>query len=298
MHEIGHALGLDHTYNTKSIMYPSYQPMAKSSILPQPDREAIQKVYGSKGSGATTSSTRSTTTTKSTTTTTTIRRISTATQSSSLSTPTGGSHSRCRLFIDAAFLHPDGTFHTLNAGILWRYLIDEEQWESRPSSYKSYYRNLPDALVAGAYDKRSRMLYFFSKTSVYTYEIDSNNRANYHGQQRLPRNLQNSIVGAIYYRGQIYVITPKTIRLYQTTSSFLRRDDNDLDEEFAGFTGNVKTAFSYGDLHHFFTDTGRVSIWNERLNTWDQFNQPMENSWFACRPASVYGKRIPSRNAY
>lgn len=53
VHEIGHALGLDHNHDRKSIMYPSYSLFPRSSMLPDYDRRSIQAMYGaSEGGGS------------------------------------------------------------------------------------------------------------------------------------------------------------------------------------------------------------------------------------------------------
>uniref|UniRef100_A0A0D9QWU3 Matrix metalloproteinase-21 n=1 Tax=Chlorocebus sabaeus TaxID=60711 RepID=A0A0D9QWU3_CHLSB len=47
VHEIGHVLGLPHTYRTGSIMQPNYTPQEPAFELDWSDRKAIQKLYGS-----------------------------------------------------------------------------------------------------------------------------------------------------------------------------------------------------------------------------------------------------------
>ncbi|CAF3428567.1 unnamed protein product [Rotaria sp. Silwood1] len=297
VHEIGHALGLDHVYNEQSIMYPSYQSMSKSNILPRPDRDAIQSLYGKKQTYVT-ASTRSTT--QSTRSTTTSTRRGPITTKSPVTMAPGKTHTRCRLFFDAAFSHPDGTFHTFNAGILWRYLPNEHTWENRPI-LEDIYPNLPNKLKAGVYDSRKNEIVFFTDKYVYRYDIDYENRIRFQKQQTLPRNLQNSIVGAIYYHGAIHLITSKTIRLFELDNSYQQSNERSLSEEFPRFTGTVKSAFSYGNLHHFFTNIGRVYVWSERLNSMQTLNEPMQTGWFAC-PTLVDVEqpveRPSSRNPY
>lgn len=46
VHEIGHVLGLPHTYRTGSIMQPNYTPQEPVFELDWSDRKAIQKLYG------------------------------------------------------------------------------------------------------------------------------------------------------------------------------------------------------------------------------------------------------------
>ncbi|XP_053779083.1 matrix metalloproteinase-21 [Desmodus rotundus] len=47
VHEIGHVLGLPHSYRTGSIMQPNYIPQGPALELDWSDRKAIQKLYGS-----------------------------------------------------------------------------------------------------------------------------------------------------------------------------------------------------------------------------------------------------------
>nr|XP_004659252.2 matrix metalloproteinase-21 [Jaculus jaculus] len=47
VHEIGHVLGLPHTYRTGSIMQPNYIPQGPAFELDWSDRKAIQRLYGS-----------------------------------------------------------------------------------------------------------------------------------------------------------------------------------------------------------------------------------------------------------
>ncbi|ELK11835.1 Matrix metalloproteinase-21 [Pteropus alecto] len=47
VHEIGHVLGLPHTYRTGSVMQPNYLPQGPAFELDWSDRKAVQKLYGS-----------------------------------------------------------------------------------------------------------------------------------------------------------------------------------------------------------------------------------------------------------
>ena len=238
--------------------------MKKKNILPQVDILSIQLLYGS-GSKQTVSS--RTTTTKSTT----------------RSVNTEKSHPRCYLFIDAGFDYPDGTFHTLDSGNLWRYMPNDQRWENRAKPYKNTYQRLPKQVVGGVYDTTTHQLLIFSGVNVYLYEIShASNKAHYFRTDHLASHLRNSIVGAIYYLEQIYIVKKATLVLFDIDNPNKKSTERALKEEFPLFSGSVTAAFSYGDLHHFFTSDRLVYVWSEQLNAWKTFAKPMETSWFAC----------------
>lgn len=280
VHEIGHALGLDHVYDEKSIMFPSYQSMAKNQILPQPDRNTIQGIYGAKRSGDYNTPSYTTKTTPTTTTTTTTRRSIITTNRFSQE-PDGNSNPRCRMFLDAAFKHPDGTLHTFVEQIVRRYLPNERRWESTSTSYGKSYPSLPRVLGAAVYYPRDNQVLFFSPRYLYVYNIDAHNRATIQYNAPLPKHFRKPILGAFYYKNGIHVVSTDSIASFDPSR---RRISNErpLSREFPGYYGTLKTAFSYGHLHHLFTDENLVFVWNELTNNWDTKGQPMQSNWFAC----------------
>ena len=177
--------------------------------------------------------------------------------------------------------------HTFNAGTLWRYFHKQRQWESQGTRIRDTYPKLPNQLAAGAYHTDKRQLYFFTDTHVYYYDIDHRNQAKFGGKQPLTSSLEHNIVGAIYYRKAVYVITREAIWLFHLKRTYHRMDQMNVVTVFPNFTGTAESAFSVGDVHHFFTSDRRIYSWSERSNSWQTFGKPMETNWLACPSTGV-----------
>lgn len=294
VHEIGHALGIDHLYRKDSIMYPSYQWMEEKEILPYVDRIQIQNMYGVSSKSTRSTTTRATTkittrttaaTTKSTTKTTTPKRT-TKTTTRSTTTLSRLHLTPCRLFIDAAFEFQDNTFHVLDTGLLRRYLINKRQWDRQLIPFQDVYPRLPNRISGGAYDFATDEVLIFTSTRVYRYKVQlSSGRLIFRRDDTLPAHLWSTIVGAIYYHDGIYLVKATTLQSFDVSEPQKKSKERKLSEEFPGLTGSIKAAFTYGYHHHFFTSDRLVFIWDEQFNRWNTFAKPMETHWFACRKA-------------
>lgn len=267
VHTIGHALGLEHLVGKDSIMSAKYKMMPKNDVISQVDRDAIQGLYGKKQ--------------PTTQTTTSITRTITVSKSSYIN-PDDKVNIRCETYLDAAFYHPDGTLHTIKQGVLWRYLLDDHKWEDEPVEFSEEYPqlSLPKQIVAGVYNVKKNQVILFTNEFIYHYSVGNKNHLV--TEKRLPRNLRNTILGAIYYLNNIYVITRTSIRLYQEDDFFQLSQERSFRNEFPGIRGTIKTAFTYDGLHYFFTIHGRIYVWDEQLRTWHTKDRPMKTGWFAC----------------
>lgn len=309
VHEIGHALGLEHTNEKHSIMYPSYQLIKKRDMLPEHDRIHIQYIYGAVSTTTRTPTTKKTTrstppttrtkvttraTTKTTTRATTIRTTSrksstslptkrrTTTQSTTTRLPLN--QLPCGRFVDAAFDFPDKTFHILDTGLVRRYLPDKKKWDARATQFQYVYSRLPDRITGGAYNFGKNEIFIFSSTRVYRYKVrTSSHKIKYLRDDPLPTHLLSAVVGAIFYQDEIHVIKAKTLQSFHSAFSQKKSTEKKLSDEFPGITGSVKAAFTYGFLHHFFTSDRLVYVWDEQFNQWKTFGKPMNTNWFVCQ---------------
>jgi hypothetical protein len=227
-------------------------------------------------------------TTTRTTVRTTIKKKTTKMTTRSTATAPLIKHLSCRQFIDAAFDFPDKTFHVLDTGMLRRYLPDKKKWDTRVTPFQHVYHRLPNRIVGGAYDFVSNMVFVFTSTRVYRYRIRvPSYQVEYRRDDALPTHLQSVIVGAIFYQDEIYVIKAKTLQSFDINYLQRKSTERKLSDEFPKFSGSVKTAFTSGYLHYFFTSDRLIYIWDEQYNRWKTFAKPMETNWFACRRNTV-----------
>lgn len=295
VHEIGHALGLEHVYEKSSIMYPSYQLLKEKDILSRYDRISIQQIYGS--ASPTMRTTIKTTTTqtrfitkatlKTTIKTTSIKtpKVTIGVKTSTKSTKTLPTHISysCRHFIDAAFDFPDNTFHILDTGMFRRYSHARQTWDRWVVPFQQMYHRLPNRISAGTYDFPRNQVLIFTSTHVYQYKIKLvSYKIEYSRNDPLPIHLQGAIVGAIYYQDSVYLIKAKSLQQFDVDNLQRKSNEIKLNKEFSGLSGSVKAAFTSGYLHHFFTDNRLIYIWDEQFNRWKIFGKPMETNWFAC----------------
>ncbi|XP_058154150.1 matrix metalloproteinase-21 [Dasypus novemcinctus] len=198
VHEIGHVLGLPHTYRTGSIMQPNYIPQEPAFELDWSDRKAIQKLYGScEGSFDTAFDW--------------IRkernqygevRVRFSTyffrnswywlyENQNNRTRYGdpiqiliGWHGIPTQNLDA-FVHiwtwSRDERYFFKGNQYWRYDSDKDQAHTEDERGKSYpklieegFPGIPSPLDTAFYDRRKQLIYFFKESSVFAFDINRN----------------------------------------------------------------------------------------------------------------------------
>uniref|UniRef100_A0A2K6KI37 Matrix metalloproteinase-21 n=1 Tax=Rhinopithecus bieti TaxID=61621 RepID=A0A2K6KI37_RHIBE len=198
VHEIGHVLGLPHTYRTGSIMQPNYIPQEPAFELDWSDRKAIQKLYGScEGSFDTAFDW--------------IRkernqygevmvRFSTyffrnswywlyenrnnRTRYGDPIEILAGWHGIPTYNIDA-FVHiwtwKRDERYFFRGNQYWRYdsdkdqaLTEDEQGKSYPKLISEGFPGIPSPLDTAFYDRRQKLIYFFKESLVFAFDVNRN----------------------------------------------------------------------------------------------------------------------------
>ena len=140
-HEIGHILGLEHSFVKGAVMYPYYAGFTPNFALAQDDEMGIQELYGKKQIIQTTTlspttkailtgKTIATTTTKTTTRTTSTKTIITTTTTSNSLNPY--LVKACTKTLEALFIGPrNNLFVLIDHSDLFEYDFTKNTWTPR-----------------------------------------------------------------------------------------------------------------------------------------------------------------------
>lgn len=169
-HEFGHALGLGHSTESRSLMAPFYQKFPDNFRLHSDDIAGIQKLYGKKSTKVTP---RRTTPTRPTPRRTTPRRTTPrrtpTTRRTVTNRPTGGNGFCNHLYrkIDAAMRISGNDYVFVDN----RYVINGQSGHKMDIS--RLFPGGPNMVQAAVYSQRSRKAYLFYNQNVWAYSLNS-----------------------------------------------------------------------------------------------------------------------------
>jgi hypothetical protein len=280
VHEIGHALGLDHSSDINSIMFPyiSYRGIAdlNTFTLSKDDILAIQFLYGTSPT-TTTPTTSTTTTTTSTTSTTTTTTTIPPTISSTEVTPSEHYYEKdlCELKGKInTFLIANIRIFAFYRNNVWILSIDAR--DRTPDQYKKpkkitdWLRFLPHNFteISAIYQKPDGRVALFADDYVYFFQYPQLNlNSRFKTETLVTQGLYkvNTVIstnqGRTFFIYNDYYLNE--IKECTYTSYFMGR----VSDEFYGIPSNCLGAFRYvnGNIY-FITDNG-VLEYNEFTNT-------------------------------
>ncbi|CAF1493737.1 unnamed protein product, partial [Adineta steineri] len=242
-HQIGHALGLPHSRDPKSLMFPFYQLIQPQDLLPKDDRDGIRALYA-------TSATNKPTTFRATTVKTTAATKKTTTQTRTLS------HDRCAGFLDVVFGGSDGWLYTLDYDIVWRNY--QGQWDPQGLPITDVFPGAEPHMMAGIVSPVTKKIYLFKGRRVWRFSPPNTLDSGF------PKHLFGTgtpfnPVAALYEEKHIWLL--KGGLLFKFHEDDIRHEDDKppkrLNEQFPGVPADVRTAFTYEGKHYFFTEPDR-----------------------------------------
>ncbi|CAF1420925.1 unnamed protein product [Adineta steineri] len=290
-HEIGHALGLAHSPDPKSLMFPFYQLIKPEDLLPKDDRDGIRALYGTSATNKpttfhattakTTAATKKTTTKKGAKTQKTVKtttRKSQTTQAQTLS------HDRCARFLDVVFGGSDGWLYTLDYDTVWRNY--QGQWDTKGLPITETFPGAEPHMMAGIVSPKTNKIYLFKGRRVWRFS-HPNTLDDGFPKRLFGTGTPFNPVAALYEKKHIWLL--KGGLLFKFHEDDIRYEDDKppkrLNEQFPGVPADVRTAFTYQGKHYFFTEPDRkVYIFDIKTNrTEPGYPKPMTTGWFACK---------------
>ncbi|CAF0929179.1 unnamed protein product [Rotaria sordida] len=267
-HEIGHALGLSHSFAEDSLMFPVYQQFNSDYSISKDDQDGIQSLYGKSDEKITT-----------TTTTKTTLSPMTSTRSPDILPM----NNWCSGDFQTGCEGPDGDLYLFKNTHLWRYRARTKQgWDPQPTLISQRFPHLKDKTITACVKSVTGYVYFFHNYDLW--------KARTHWSMEGPHRLrgknypQNSHV-ALFHNNSIYLLQNDIA--YSLNEFNYNRElgihpittilDSPPKE-------SIHSGFTYGERHYIFT-RNHVYVYNSIYgNLLDGYPKSLTNGWFACDP--------------
>ena len=271
-HEIGHALGLSHSFESDSLMYPVYQQFNASFVLSLDDQQNIQTLYG-----------------KPETTTSLPRLKTTQYPSSSPSSNLLPTDHWCAAGFQTGCEGPDGELYLFKDDQVWRYAAKTKRtWDNQPAFISERFPSLMDGTITACVKSSTGFTYLFRNYRMWKLKTHWSADRPYilHGKH-YPQNPRL----ALLHQNSVYLIRNRLI---------YRLNEFDFDRELEIRTIDtilnpppnefIRSGFTYAKRHYIFTKDLVYVYDATHGNLLPGYPKSRTNGWFACESASQVSK--------
>ena len=263
-HEIGHALGLSHSFEEGALMYPVYQQFNATYELPLDDQREIQTFYG-----------------KPQVKHTTEQPTMTSTSSSNLLPVDNW----CSGEFQTGCEGPNNELYLFKDNLVWRYQAKKKQaWDPQPKLINEHFPTLADTTITACAKSSIGYTYLFRDHRVWKLKTHWHADGPYvlHGKH-YPQNPRV----ALRHQNSIYLIRNRLI---------YRLDEFDQEKELEMGTIDsilnpppnefIHAGFTYNQHHYIFTKRFVYVYDAKHGNLLPNYPKSMVNGWFACESAT------------
>ena len=264
-HEIGHSLGLSHSFEEESLMFPTYQAFEANYNISVNDQKDIQTLYGKPEEKE-------------------KEKKNEPTQSPSAATraPTVlPSNNWCSNDFQTACEGPDGNLYLFKDQEVWRYRgRGKNAWDQRPRLIRDVFPTLGDVIITACVRSTKGFTYLFRNYRMWRitthWQLDGPHIIEGHNYPQNPRV-------ALVHQNAIYLVRNRMLfRLneadYDRTLEIRRLESilSPLPEEF------IRSGFTYAKRHYLFTEND-VFVYDARNGQLlPGYPRARSNGWFAC----------------
>jgi matrix metalloproteinase-14 (membrane-inserted) len=273
-HEIGHALGLSHSFEAESLMYPVYQQVLSNYSLSTDDQQGIQSLYGKVDI-----------------------KIPVEQPKTTLSPSKVSIYSSDVLPIDnwcsgdfqTGCEGPDGELYLFKDNQVWRYQARKKRsWDPQPTLINERFPSLPDTTITACVKSSIGYTYLFRNYRMWRLKTHWNTD------------------GPHILRGKHYPQNPRVALLHQNSIYLIqnrliyRLNEFDFDRELEIGTIDkilnpppnefIRSGFTYAKRHYIFTKELVYVYDSTHGNLLHGYPKSITNGWFACESASQASK--------
>lgn len=268
-HEIGHALGLNHSFEEDSLMFPVYQQFSANYEISDDDKNIIKNLYGASGNRF-------------------PQDPSTTTSLSITSTHSSNGlprNSWCSGDFQTGCEGPDGELYLFKDKHVWRYRArTKHSWDPEPKLISQRFQPVTDKSITACVKSISGYTYLFSHSNMW--------RVKTHWSIEGPhsikaKNYPKNARVALFHNNSIYLI--------QSDSAYSLNEDNhhrNLKEYPLRQILNspprepIHSGFTYDKRHYLFA-RNQVYVYDSVYgNLIEGYPKSLPNGWFACDPTT------------